>query len=136
MPVGATRPDTPVRVILARHTTKPRGYQLALITTDLTSTASQIVERYSDRWPIEVAFEHGNELFGVGDARNRTNKAVERTVPFQFLTMTLTTVWYAINCETELRTRVFGPDTHRPIGDGRARRAHGGVSGLTSDAAV
>jgi hypothetical protein len=90
-------PDTPVRVILVQDTTKPSGYQLALITTDLTSTASQIVERYSDRWPIEVAFEHGKELFGVGDARNRTTKAVERTVPFQFLTMTLTTVWYALH---------------------------------------
>ena len=79
-------PDTPVRVILIQDTTKPCGYELALITTDLTSTAGQIVERYSDRWPIEVAFEDGKELFGVGHARNRTRKAVERTVPFQFLT--------------------------------------------------
>jgi hypothetical protein len=90
-------PDTPVRVILVEDTTKPCGYQLALITTDLTSTPAQIVERYSDRWPIEVAFEDGKELFGVGDARNRTKKAVERTVPFQFLAMSLATVWYALH---------------------------------------
>jgi hypothetical protein len=89
-------PETPVRVILVRDTTKPCGYQLALITTDLNSTPGQIVERYADRWPIEVAFEEGKELFGVGHARNRTRKAVERTVPFQFLTMTLTIVWYAV----------------------------------------
>ena len=91
-PLGS---QTPVRVILVRDTTKPCGYQLALITTDLNCTAGQIVERYADRWPIEVAFQEGKELFGVGHARNRTRKAVERTVPFQFLTMTLTIIWYA-----------------------------------------
>ena len=34
------------------------------------------VERYADRWPTEVAYEEGKEHFGVGDARNRTEKAV------------------------------------------------------------
>jgi SRSO17 transposase len=90
-------PDTPVRVILIKDDTKPSGYQLALITTDLVSTAAQIVERYSDRWPIEVAFEDGKQLFGVGQARNRTKNAVERTVPLQFLAMTISIVWYALH---------------------------------------
>lgn len=36
-------------------------------------------------------------LFGVGDARNRTPKAVERTAPFQFLCMTITILWYALS---------------------------------------
>ncbi len=90
-------PDTPARVILVQDITKPCGYQLALITTDLTATAAQIVERYADRWPIEVAFEDGKELFGVGDARNRTKKAVERTVPLQFLAMSITIIWYALH---------------------------------------
>ncbi len=90
-------PDTPVRVILIKDTTKPSGCQLALITTDLVSTAAQIVERYSDRWPIEVAFEDGKELFGVGQARNRTRNAVERTVTLQFLAMTISIVWYALH---------------------------------------
>jgi hypothetical protein len=39
-------------------------------------------------------YEDGKELFGVGHARNRTTKAVERTVPFQFLCMTITIIWY------------------------------------------
>jgi SRSO17 transposase len=90
-------PDAAVRVILVKDTTKPCGYQLALITTDLTATAAQLVERYADRWPIEVCFEDGKELFGVGDGRNRTRKAVERTVPFQFLAMSLTIIWYALH---------------------------------------
>jgi DDE superfamily endonuclease len=93
---GPLGPHTPTRVILVKDERKPSGYQLALITTDLDASAAEIVERYADRWPIEVAFEDGKELFGVGDARNRTNKAVERTVPFQFLAMTLTIIWYAV----------------------------------------
>ncbi len=86
---------TPVQVIIVRDTSKPAGYQLALLSTDLNATATELIERYGDRWPIEVAFEEGKHLAGVGDARNRTRCAVERTVPFQFLCMTLTIIWYA-----------------------------------------
>ncbi|WP_249019087.1 transposase [Conexibacter sp. S30A1] len=92
-PLGS---ETPVRVILVKDPAKPSGYQIALITTDPSATPAQIVERYADRWPIEVAFQDGKEIFGIGDARNRTEKAVQRTVPFQFLAMDLTTIWYAI----------------------------------------
>ncbi len=91
-PLGA---ETPVRVILVQDPKKQSGYQIALITTDLHATAAQIVERYADRWQIEVAFEEGKHIFGVGHARNRTRNAVERTVPFQFLAMTITILWYA-----------------------------------------
>jgi hypothetical protein len=88
-------PDTPVRVIIVKDDTKPAGYQLALITTDLDATPAQIVERYADRWAIEVCFEEAKHQAGVGEARNRTQQAVERTAPFQFLAMTLTIIWYA-----------------------------------------
>ncbi len=91
-PLGS---ETPVRVILVKDTTKTSGYQLALITTDLNATPGQLVERYAERWPIEVCFQDAKQLAGVGDARNRNRRAVERTVPFQFLCMTLTIVWYA-----------------------------------------
>ncbi|MGH2931049.1 MAG: IS701 family transposase, partial [Solirubrobacteraceae bacterium] len=93
-PLGA---ETPVRVILIKDDTKPTGYQLALITTDLTSTPAQIVERYCDRWAIEVCFEEAKHQAGVGDPENRTENAVTRTVPFQFLTMTITICWYALH---------------------------------------
>jgi len=93
-PLGA---ETPVRVILVQDPAKACGYQIALITTDLHASAEQIVERYADRWPIEVCYEDAKHIFGVGDARNRAPKAVERTVPFQFLAMTLTIIWYALS---------------------------------------
>jgi len=86
----------PVQVALIQDNSKPSGYELAIISTDLQASAGQLVERYSQRWPTEVAYEEGKDLFGVGDARNRGEQAVQRTVPFQFLAMSLTIIWYAL----------------------------------------
>lgn len=86
-----------VRVVLIQDISKPCGYELALISTDLKATPAELVERYAERWPTEVAYEEGKEYFGVGEARNRAEHAVRRTVPFQFLTMTLTIIWYALH---------------------------------------
>jgi DDE superfamily endonuclease len=88
---------TPVRLLLVQDRDNPTGYELALITTDLTATPAELVERYADRWAIEVCFEEAKHQAGVGDARNRTRKAVQRTVPFQFLAMTLTITWYTLH---------------------------------------
>lgn len=87
----------PVQVVIIQDTTKPSGYELALISTDLHASAAQLIERYADRWPTEVAYEEGKEHFGVGEGRNRTEKTVQRTVPFQFLAMTLTILWHALH---------------------------------------
>ena len=70
---------------MIQDTTKPSGYELALISTDLQATPAQLIERYADRWPTEVTYQEGKEHFGVGEARNRAEQAVQRTVPFQFL---------------------------------------------------
>ena len=87
----------PLQVVLIQDTTKPSGYELALVSTDLDASAAQLIERYAERWPTEVAYEEGKELAGVGQARNRAEKAVQRTVPFQFLAMSLTIIWYALS---------------------------------------
>ena len=76
---------TTVRVIQARG---PRG-TLALVTTDLTAPAAALVERYAARWEIEQAFADARNVLGAGEARTRTCRAVERTVPFALLVHTL-----------------------------------------------
>jgi hypothetical protein len=86
-----------IRVILLRDHDSTTGYNLALITTDLTSPATTIVERYAARWSIEVAIEDAKQVTGVGQARNRTPTAVNRTVPFGLITQSLTIVWYALH---------------------------------------
>lgn len=93
-PLGS---ETPLRLIIARERTKHDSPQIALLTSDLSTNPAQIIERYANRWPIEVCFEQAKQLFGVGHPRNRTPNAVHRTVPFQYLAMSLTTTWYALH---------------------------------------
>jgi hypothetical protein len=71
------------------------GYDLALVTTDLKTSAADLVGRYAARWSIEVAIFDAKQTAGVGQARNRTRRAVERTVPFGFFCLDLVIVWYA-----------------------------------------
>ena len=52
--------------------------------------------RYAERWAIEVSFQDAKRVMGVGEARNRPEAAVLRTVPFGFLCLTLTICWYAL----------------------------------------
>jgi Archaeal putative transposase ISC1217 len=85
--------DLPVRLILLRDTSK--YYDLALITTDLTTPIEDIVSRYAARWSIEVVFSQMRQILGVGQARNRTTRAVERTIPFGLTVYTLVICWYA-----------------------------------------
>lgn len=82
------------RIVLVRDPCNARPYELALFTTDLTTPAAVIVQRYARRWAIEPANATGKQIMGVGQARNRTPRAVRRTVPFAFLVQSLVTVWY------------------------------------------
>jgi hypothetical protein len=99
---GSFRSRT-VRVILVRDD-KPRtrdrddrGYGLPLVTTDLESSAEDLVGRYASRWGIEQAFADARQIVGVGEARNRTRRAVERTVPFGLICFSVVTIWYALH---------------------------------------
>jgi hypothetical protein len=58
---------------------------------------AELVERYADRWSVEVRFEESRQVAGVGQARNRTPPAVQRTVPFGLLCVSLVVCWYALH---------------------------------------
>ena len=101
----------PVTVVLIRD--KPgTGYDLALVTTDLDAGPAAAIERYAARWSIEVAIQDARQVFGAGQARNRTARAVERTVPSQ------------LACQARLRAPALLPSSpgcpsqHQP---GRSR---------------
>jgi hypothetical protein len=81
----------PVRVIVVIEAGQP---DTALVTTDLDTPAGQVIERYAARWAIEVAFSEAKNSTGVGEARNRTPRAVERTVPFGLFTQSIVIIWY------------------------------------------
>jgi hypothetical protein len=86
-----------VQVVLVRPPGRVDGYDLALVATDLAATPAELVERYADRWSVEVGFEEARQVAGVGQARNRTRLAVERTVPFGLVCLSLTVLWYALH---------------------------------------
>ena len=54
-----------------------------------------MIERYAASWSIEIAIEDAKQVFGTGQARNRTAAAVERTVPFQIACQAVAVTWYA-----------------------------------------
>ena len=85
----------PVQVVLARPQGAPDGYQLALVTTDLAATPQAVIERYADRWSEEITFLDARHLAGVGQARTRTRRSVERLVPFGLCCLSLVICWYA-----------------------------------------
>src|SRR6185312_11613487 len=53
--------------------------------------------RYASRWGIEQAFADARQIMGVGEARSRIRRAVERTVPFGLICFSVVTVWYALH---------------------------------------
>jgi len=83
-----------VQVVLLRDGST-QGYDVALVSTDLAATASEVIERYAARWSIEVAIEDAKQTTGVGQARNRLHRAVQPTVPFALAMSTLAIRWYA-----------------------------------------
>jgi hypothetical protein len=84
-----------VQVVLSRAVGAPDGYELALVTTDLAATPARVIERYADRWSEEQAFFDARHLLGVGQARTRTKRSVERVVPFGLVCLSLVVCWYA-----------------------------------------
>ncbi|MEO8969759.1 MAG: transposase [Solirubrobacteraceae bacterium] len=86
----------PVKVILIRNAGRSEGFDVALASTDTAPLAGVLIARYDTRWTIETAHQEAKSN-GVGEARNRVQAAVERTVPFGFLCQTITITWYALH---------------------------------------
>jgi hypothetical protein len=96
----------PIKVILIRNPGSTEGVDVALASTDAEVPADELIARYDSRWTIETANQEA-KAHGVGEARNRVQKAVEWTVPFGFLTQTIAITWYAVhgNPEADLDQR-------------------------------
>jgi hypothetical protein len=90
----------PVTVMLIRKPDRSEGFDVALASTDTSASAGELIARYDSRWTIETCHQEA-KAHGVGEARNRVREAVERTVPFGFLTQTITIVWYALHGDPE-----------------------------------
>jgi hypothetical protein len=88
--------NTSGHVVLLREIGSAKPYGLALFTTDPAATGEQVVARYAIRWSIEPSNANSKQQTGVGQARNRLPKAVERTVPFGMIIQSMVITWYAL----------------------------------------
>jgi Transposase DDE domain len=89
--------NTAGRCVLVRDDDSTKSYDLALFSLDETVLAAEVVQRYAVRWSIEPSNAAGKQQMGVGQARNRVQKAVERTVPFGMLVQSMVIVWYVLH---------------------------------------
>jgi hypothetical protein len=87
-------------VILIRNPGTTDGFDVALASTDIEIPAPALIARYDRRWTIATCNQEA-KAHGVGEARNRVEQAVKRTVPFGFLCQTITIAWYAIHGDPE-----------------------------------
>ena len=87
--------NAPGRTVLIRDPGEQKV--LAVFTTDTDGTVETIAARYAHRWPIETAIAAGKQLLGIGQTRNRLQRAVERTVPFQFYVYSFVIIWYTLH---------------------------------------
>ena len=73
-------PPVPLRWVLIRD---PRGHfdAQALLCTDVTATAVQIVEWFVLRWQLEVTFHETRAHLGVETQRQWSERAITRTTP-------------------------------------------------------
>ena len=86
----------PITVLMIRNPDTSEGFDIALATTDTTAETAALITGYDARWTIETCHQEA-KAHGVGEARNRVQRAVERTVPLGFLTQTITIAWYQLH---------------------------------------
>lgn len=81
----------PIRWVLVRS---PHGEfdTRALLCTDLSKSAKDIVELYSHRWQVEVTFEEVRAHLGVETQRQWNDQAIARTTPALFGLFSLVTL--------------------------------------------
>jgi len=83
-----------LRIVVVRD---PRGRRRddCFFSTDLTLAATQILEIFSRRWPLEVCFRDVKQFLGFEDPQNRVAKATKRTAPMIFFIYDLVLLWHA-----------------------------------------
>jgi hypothetical protein len=88
----AGKPAVPIRWVLIRDPWEKFDTQ-ALLCTDLTATAEQIIAWFIQRWPLEVTFEEARAHLGIETQRQWNEQAIRRTTPVLLGLFSLVTLW-------------------------------------------
>lgn len=85
-----------VQVVLVRD---PSGKwrDEALVCTDLSLSAEEVIAGYCRRWSVEVAFADAKQQLGFHDAQVWCEKSVERAAPMSWFVGSLIVLWYALS---------------------------------------
>jgi DDE superfamily endonuclease len=83
-----------VQLVLVRD---PKGEwrNEALVCTDVSLSAREIITGYCRRWSVEVAFCEAKQLLGFHDPQVWSESSVERAAPMAWFVGTLIVVWYS-----------------------------------------
>jgi DDE superfamily endonuclease len=83
-----------VQVVLVRD---PKGEwrNEALVCTDVTLTAVEVITGYCRRWSVEVAFCDAKQLLGFHDPQVWCAASVQRAAPMAWFVGSLIVLWYA-----------------------------------------
>jgi hypothetical protein len=104
-PVAGPRP---LLIVLVRD---PEGKwrDEALLSTDTTLTAEQVLAGYCRRWSVEVAYADSKGLLGLHDPEVWCENSVQRAHPMSWYVGSLVILWYALFGRDEPT-----PKRHRP----------------------
>jgi len=85
-----------VQVVLVRDP-KGKWRDEALVCTDATLTAAEVIEGYCRRWSVEVAFCDAKQQLGFHDPQVWCAASVQRAAPMAWFVATLVVLWYALS---------------------------------------
>lgn len=101
----ATAGPQAVQVVLV-HDPKGQWRDEALVCTDVTLSAAEVITGYCRRWSVEVAFCDAKQLLGFHDPQVWCAASVERAAPMAWFVGTLVVCWYELAGQ-------HGPQAHR-----------------------
>jgi len=104
----ATAGPQAVQVVLV-HDPLGQWRDEALVCTDVTLSAAEVITGYCRRWSVEVAFCDAKQLLGFHDPQVWCAASVERASPMAWFVGTLIVCWY-------VESGQYGPQAqrHRP----------------------
>jgi hypothetical protein len=87
----------------------------ALLSTDITMTAEQVIAGYCRRWSVEVAYADSKGWLGFHDPEVRCKNSVMRAHPMAWYVGSLVIMWYTLFGKDETHAKRHRPwYTHKP----------------------
>jgi hypothetical protein len=96
---------TPIQVILVRD---PQGRlkDAYWFTTDLSADPASVIETFSRRWSIEVAFKASKQVMRIESPQHWCRESIEKLSPWVWLMQSVISLWYLSDGRRSSQARV------------------------------